>query len=93
MHSAKVRARAGRTYRERWLFDEKFRKRLAKQGRRFSRRLALGAVVLERNGDKYDRSMAYAIGERIDEGAIQEIMRKMFYPPTSNRTGRLKTKR
>jgi hypothetical protein len=23
----------------------------------------------------------YTIGKRIDEGAIQEIMRKMFYPP------------
>jgi hypothetical protein len=61
--------------------DAKYRNRRTKNHRRFSRRVALGAAVLRRNGEKYDHSLAYAIGKRIDEGAIQEIMTKMFYPP------------
>ena len=34
-------------------------------------------VTLERANHRY----RYAIGKRVDEGAIQEIMTKMFYPP------------
>jgi hypothetical protein len=80
MNSAEVRARSGLALRERWLSDEKHRKHVVKVVRRNGRRVALGAAVLKRNGVKYDHSLAYAIGKRIDEGAIQEIMTKMFCP-------------
>jgi hypothetical protein len=41
---------------------------------------ASAAAKLERANHR----CRYAIGKRIDEGAIQEIMRAMFYPPEQN---------
>jgi hypothetical protein len=42
---------------------------------------SIASVGLKLIAERRDVWRSYAIGKLIDEGAIQEIMTKMFYPP------------